>query len=407
MTFTSEKLQKPRCLQINKSINKVQLNVHGQGVLIFDASGPCSLTFCDLSGTAGLKVQFTETQVLAHLLPSNEPLVDPQNKKGIVKQRGAFYWVSLDSQNQRLYAGIGEARKETVIYTYQWPQDEHRKDHKLFLETLTTVEVEHLTVTSILRDPITRSVPLLVKPTEGLTMDLVASGTQLPKANLSVVAQKLYDCIAGEQFLLDSPDFPEFSRAIEHSIRTPGKWCYERLKQKATEFDKDKPNEKETYLRITLGENNGESPGIPYVMEIWPVGHFSPIHNHAGASAIIRVLHGSINVSLFPFLSGDELEPFGKADFNEGDITWISPSLNQIHQLKNLETNKDTCITIQCYMYKQDNTSHYDYFDYLDASGKTQQYEPDSDMDFLDFKALMKKEWVEANPKKSWFCFRR
>ena len=230
----------------------------------------------------------------------------------------------------------------------------------------------------------------------------------MPKSNLSIIGQKLYDCISGKNFVLNTPDFPQFSKAIEYSIKTPGKWCHECLKRKANEFDKDKPNEKETYLRITLGENNGESPGIPYVMEIWPVGHYSPIHNHGGASAIVRVLHGAINVSLFPFLSGDQLDPFAITDFKKGDITWISPSLNQVHQLKNLETNTETCITIQCYMYRQDNTTHYDYFDYLDASGTKQAYEPDSDMDFLDFKAIMRREWLEAKQtKKSWFCFRQ
>jgi len=407
MTYTSKRSQAPRCLKIDTSLDKVKLSVHGQGVVVFEASEPCSLIFTDLSGTELLKVQFTETKVLATLLPSNEPLVDPENKKGLVKQTGAYYWLSLDSQNQRLSAGIGEARKETVIYSYQFPQDETRKSIKLFLERLVSVTLEKATVSALLRDPITRSVPLLVKDTEHLTMDLIASGKHLPKANLSIIAQKLYDCISGKKFVLDSPDFPEFSQAIEHSIKTPGRWCYDRLKQKATEFDKDKPNENETYLRITLGENNGESPGIPYVMEIWPVGHYSPIHNHAGASAVIRVLHGSINVSLFPFLSGDELEPFAKADFKQGDVTWISPSLNQVHQLHNLDSNKDTCITIQCYMYKHDNTSHYDYFDYIDADGKTQQYEPDSDKDYVDFKALMKKEWLEANRKTCWPCFRQ
>lgn len=402
MTYSNPNQVKPRCLTVGKPVDKLQLPVKGQGVLVFDASGPCTLIFCDVSGNHGLKIQFTETNVLVNLQPSNEPLVDPTNSKGIVKQTGAYYWFSLDAQNQHLYAGIGEARKETVIYSYQWPWTHERK---LFFESLVSVTLENLHVRHIVRDPITRSVPLYVKATDELSMEMIASSNYLPKANLSIIAQKLYDCIAGKQFTLNSPDFPEFSQAIEQSIRTPGKWCYERLKQKATEFDKDKPNEKETYLRITLGENNGESPGIPYVMEIWPVGHYSPIHNHGGASAVIRVLHGSIHVSLFPFLSGDALEPFGKADFKQGDITWISPSLNQIHQLKNLETNKDTCITIQCYMYKQNNTTHYDYFDYLDAEGKMQQYEPDSDMDFLDFKKQMKKEWVEANPKKSWFCF--
>lgn len=400
MTYTSGKHQQPKCLQVNKPVNRVNLSVHGQGVVLFDASGSCSLTFTDISGTPGLQVQFTEKNVLVHLLPSNEPLVDPTNTKGLVKQTGASYWFSLDSQNQRLYAGIGEARKETVVYSYQWPQDANRKSRKLFLETLTSATVENLQVRALLRDPITRSVPLLVKPTESLTMDMIASSTHMPKANLSIVAQKLYDCIAGKNFVLDSSDFPEFSKAIEHSIRTPGQWCYERLKEKSTEFNKDKPDEKETYLRITLGENNGESPGIPYVMEIWPAGHYSPIHNHGSSSAIIRVLHGSINVSLFPFLSGDELEPFAKADFKQDDSTWISPTLNQVHQLKN--TGTSTCITIQCYMYKQGNTSHYDYFDYLDGDGKKQQYEPDSDMDFLAFKALMKKEWLEQTPKKSW-----
>jgi predicted metal-dependent enzyme (double-stranded beta helix superfamily) len=407
MTYTNKKNYKPRCLTMSKLTETVNLPVHGQGVIVFDASGVCCLTFCDVSGTPGLKVQFTETNVLVNLEPSNEPLVDKQNSKGLVKQRGAYYWFSLDSQNERLYAGIGEARKETVIYQYQFPQDSQRKSRKLFLESLTSVTGHNLHVTSLLRDPITRNVPLFVKDTEELTMDLIASGTHLPKANLSIVAQKLYDCISGKQFQLNTPDFPDFTKAIEYSIRTPGKWCYERLKQKANEFSKDKPDEKETYLRITLGENNGESPGIPYVMEIWPIGHYSPIHNHGGSSAIVRVLHGAIHVSLFPFLSGDELEPFGNADFKKGDITWMSPSLNQVHQLKNLDTNKDTCITIQCYMYKQGNTSHYDYFDYLDADGKTQQYEPDSDMDFLEFKATVKREWLEAHPPSrfgSWFC---
>jgi hypothetical protein len=56
-------------------------------------------------------------------------------------------------------------------------------------------------------------------------------------------------------------------------------------------------------------------------------------------------------------------------------------------------------------MYKQDNIKHYDYFDYLDGSGKTQQYEPDSDMDFVEFKAKMKQEWLELKGRKrSWFC---
>jgi hypothetical protein len=393
MTFTNRKHLLPKSLKLSPATSKASLLVHGQGVVIFDASGACSLTFSDASGTNGLRADFTETSILVHLLPSNEPLIDKENTRGIAKQNGAYYWLSLDSQNCRIYAGIGEARKETAIYTFQFSS----KSEKKFLESLRYVTANQASLRSLLRDPITRNLPLIVKDTDEHTMDSIAAGIHMPKVNLSLTAQKLHDCISGKRFKLNTADFPNFTKAIEHSISTPGKWCYERLKQKATEFDKDKPDLSETYLRITLNENNGESPGIPYVMEIWPVGHYSPIHNHGGSSAIIRVLHGSIHVRLFPFLSGDELEPFAEVDFHKDDITWISPSLNQVHQLKNLPTNTKTCITIQCYMYESDDTEHYDYFDYLDGSGVKQVFEPDSDMDYLEFKATMKKEWAEQS----------
>ena len=224
-------------------------------------------------------------------------------------------------------------------------------------------------------------------------MNDIANMKYMPKANLSVIAQKMYHCIAGKKFILDDEDFPDFSKAIEYSIITPKMWCHEMLKKKSTEFNKDKPNFLETYLRITLGENNGESPGIPYVMEIWPPAHYSPIHNHSEANAVIRVLHGEINVSLYPFLCAekDNIKPFGNTSFSKDEITWISPTLNQTHKLMNLGTK--TCITIQCYMYDNEDTTHYDYFDYLDENGNILQYEPDSDMDFITFKNKMKEEW--------------
>jgi hypothetical protein len=220
-------------------------------------------------------------------------------------------------------------------------------------------------------------------------MEDIARAKYMPIVNLSSTSQKLYNCIAGNTFILDDADFPDFSKAIQRSIVTPGAWCNTMLAKKAQEFGK--PNPKETYLRITLGQNNGESPGIPYVMEIWPAGHYSPVHSHAAADAIIRVLHGSIHVSLYSYLS-KKVAPFKMADFKKDDVTWISPILNQTHQLRNI-TN-EVCVTIQCYMYEKNDRGHYDYFDYLDSDGVQQQYEPDSDMDFVSFKKTMRKEWA-------------
>jgi len=44
-------------------------------------------------------------------------------------------------------------------------------------------------------------------------------------------------------------------------------------------------------------------------------------------------------------------------------------------------------------MYDGKDRLHYDFFDYVDAAGVRQQYEPDSDMDFVAFKELIRTEW--------------
>jgi hypothetical protein len=383
----------------------IKLMIHGQGVFIFENREnqfPCVFTFYDANQADGIRVEFTAKNVRVNTIFNCLPLKDPANTKGLTNLTGAYYWFSIDSQNQKLYAGIGEARLDNIIYKYEFPNTNKDvwKANKQFLEGLTHIYIskESLSIhpMKLLRDPITNKIPLVVKNTHELMMCDIARSKYLPKSNLSMTSQVLYDCIAGEKFVLDDAEFPDFTKAIEYSIATPGCWCNTRLQEKSTEFNKDKPNILETYLRITLGENNGESPGIPYVMEIWPVGHYSPIHSHASADAIIRVLHGDIFVELYPFLCSDKdgVEPFANKTFYKDEITWISPTLNQVHKLTNLEKNEHTCITIQCYMYNDKNRTHYDYFDYLDVNGKVQQYEPDSDMDFVKFKELMKTEWT-------------
>jgi hypothetical protein len=377
--------------------SNIKLLVNGQGVFVFsnkDNTSPVSLFFYNKDKSDGLHVIFTLNSIFVHSIKDNKNLIDVNNKSGLSVIKGAYYWFSIDSQNQKLYAGIGEPRLETLVYKYFL-----RCNDKSFLESINQIEIEknskYLKQLLLLRDPITSSIPLVVKNTDHLSMNDIAQGSYMPKSNLSLISQKLYDCISGKKFILDDKDFPDFSKAIEYSIVTDGMWCNKKLKDKSNEFSKEKPNIYETYLRITLGTNNGESPGIPYVMEIWPIGHYSPIHSHASCNAIIRVLHGVINVKLYPFLSGqkDGVEHFSSANFSENEITWISPILNQTHKLMNDKKNTKTCITIQCYMYDNENSTHYDFFDYLDENSEIQKYEPDSDIDFISFKELMKKEW--------------
>jgi len=367
----------------------LDLPVHGQVTYLFTtplgSETPAKFQFLN-KNSGKIKIEISNDNFnISIQTEKGKPQITINEKTGLINNKNVFYWVSLDSQHQTLKFGIGEARPETVKFTYNI-----FADLKKFLESLTTIKnISNIKAWKLLRDPIINPVPLKIKRIDELTMSDIAEYKYLPHSFLTTTNQQLFNCISGKNFVLDDDYFQDFSKAIQYSIVTEGCWCYKKLQEKSTEFNPDKPNIYETYLRITLGRNSGESPGIPYVMEIWPSNHYSPIHSHADSNAVIRVLHGSINVKLFPFLG--ESGAFAEADFEKDDITWLSPELNQIHQLRN--NRDDVCITIQCYMYGLDNAKHYDYFDYIDDDKKIVQYEPDSDMNFVEFKERMKKEW--------------
>ncbi|CAF1634685.1 unnamed protein product, partial [Didymodactylos carnosus] len=79
--------------------------------------------------------------------------------------------------------------------------------------------------------------------------------------------------------------------------------------------------------------------------------------------------------------------------FEKDDVTWLSPGLNQIHKVAN--PTSSLCITIQAYHYGHDDQDHYEYFDYITNNGKNiSHFDPKSDMDYVQFKKLIKKEWV-------------
>jgi len=370
-----------------------KIAVAGQGVFVFRPQSS-DIVQVDFSihpendqYKGRLDILWNEVSIKCVLkLPNKEEHTFNDDAVTLSKIPGAYYWFSLDTQNLRLYAGIGEARIETNLFQNGNLSLNDVKELKGFLRTLSLIKYngERIIPMKTLKDPITMSkIPFAVKDTNELSMLDVATRDVFPKSFLSATSQRLYDCIAGKKFVLDDDDFPAFSLAIEYSIRNGG-WCSDKLQSKDPGFG---------YLRITLGENSGESPGVPFVMEIWPGGNSSPIHLHSGADAIIRVLSGSINVTLYPFL-GPKVEPFAVKDFYEGDVTWISSNLNQTHKLHNTIKEK-ACITIQCYMYESNDNSHYEYFDYLGDGGIIEHFDPDSDADYLEFREIMKTEWAE------------
>lgn len=323
---------------------------------------------------------------------------------GLDRDDSCSYWFSVDSHNCILRYGKGEVRKNTMLAELRFdtpPEGYNALKNEppyayAWVSRIVSIYNEPAKIDvsgTIYRDPVIVDPAMYVVANDRITMDQVARNSATVSANLTATCQQLYATVSGANFMLDTPDFPDFTKAIEASIASPNGWCSKKLLEKANEFG-SQPNPDETYLRITMGLNQGDSPGIPYVMEIWPPGHYSPIHNHGGANAIIRVLHGEITVNMYPMLSDYHQIPFMVAKFGKDDVTWISPELNQTHQLRNANVTGPTCITIQCYTYGEGNTTHYDYFDYIGQNGQIAQFTPNTDMDFLAFKEKMREEWL-------------
>lgn len=376
---------------------KAELQVIGQGAVSFVLQKRGTFRVTALApdgGAGGFQWTVEEGQASVASRESGEwTVLKSFPGAGLDADDTCSYWFSFDSRNRALIYGIGELRLGTSLGRLDLPDvPKEGDDPYAWLGRLRTVEIEPAVKGAdafVWRDPIVSEPPMRVLPHDTLTMADIAKGKVTAPGALNPICQLLYDNVAGASFELDTPDFPDFAAAITASIENEDGWCHQRLKEKASFFDKDKPQPFMTYLRITLGRDQGESPGIPYVLEIWPGGHYSPIHNHAEANAVIRVLHGRIHVTLYPMLSATA-KPFGREVFGKGDVTWISPWLNQVHELRN--RGKEPCITIQCYMYEPDNLTHAPEFNDLINDSIT-GFAPYTDGDFLWFKEKMREEW--------------
>ncbi|MFL6863338.1 MAG: cysteine dioxygenase, partial [Allosphingosinicella sp.] len=346
-----------------------QLPVPGQGTIGFavSRSDPFTVTARGAPGSPALRWSVGSLDVRLDEIPLDGEATELLTVAGIGLDASLAcpYWFSFDCHNRLMRYGKGEMRLGTMLASCALEAAaEGQPDPWAWIAAIEDIEVdaEIAGFVDLWKDPVTIELPMRVVPHDAITMEDIAYGRVTVPASLTATCQKLYDNVAGAGFLLDTPDFPDFSAAIKASILDKNGWCAQVLEKKANEFGKYDPDM--TYLRITLGTNQGESPGIPFVMEIWPSGNYSPIHNHGGSDAVIRVLHGEINVSLYPFLAPQQTTPFAAKTFAREDVTWISARLNQVHQLHNLNVD-EPCITIQCYLYSDDNDTHWPYFDYL------------------------------------------
>lgn len=210
-------------------------------------------------------------------------------------------------------------------------------------------------------------------------------------ASLPAACLELYSNVTAQDVDLDWSPWPEkyrLSDAIRYSLKGPNGILYKKLKSKEHEFG----SFQQTYLRVTLGKDRGNSPGIPYVLEIWPMGHGSPIHNHGNSYAVIKVLHGGLTIKVFnKHTDHPDAKPLMKFDVKKGDVTWISSNWFQTHQLWNY--TPDYCASVQCYQYGSNDLTQWPYFDYVASTAVIDEFLPDSDFTFHEMQRIVLKEF--------------
>jgi hypothetical protein len=351
--------------------------------------------------------------------------------------RNQTLWMSFDKENLILRGGSGYmlTALQRVKANFTDPRDiykdqkKYEENKKKYLEKYGKLSIYSMDPSSIKGEdgyknlelikskyPIYRDLPPIVKDHQEITLEDLDAGTAISIKELSPECQRLYANVAGASIVINPPDFPDFAQAIDYSINYG--FCKSKLIEKAkNEFegsDKDY-DANQSYLRITLGSNLGDSPGIPYVMEIWPAGSYSPIHDHSQANAIIKVLHGSLTTRWFESLGRTQQQiemsreksasPYDQAVVSNGDVTWLDDRQFQTHQLFNHNIDGTACITIQCYMYNDIDVNHYENFDYVGGNNGDDiiGFVPNSDWDYENFKHLIKHEFMkykqEAVPK--------
>jgi hypothetical protein len=377
-----------------------------------------------------------KANVILEKIQSPESKLDADHK--------VTYWVSYDRQRMRVTFGKGYIMKETSLLRYTFVNDggEHvakffSVDKKFYVEvyryspppqprkctafqssagkrnrppTPETEISDHEPSVEFWLQPFVDNPPPRIRDSSNLSIDDIDQGSYTFSASLPPTCRELYTNIKNCQ--MD----PHLVDCIRYNIRTANCTLYKKLESKAEEYGK--PNPKETYLRITLGGSDGGSPGVPYVMEIWPSGHYSPVHNHGNSNAVIKVLHGQIHVDIYnkfegkkpknasgeaPYkqekrpknmlLDGGETQtPLSGFDAKEGEFTWISRNWYQTHKLTN--KSDDVCITLQCYKYDKDDVIQWPDFEYLanDTNG-VEQFDPTSDFEYMDMVKIVKKEF--------------
>ncbi len=299
-------------------------------------------------------------------------------------------WISFSnldrqiSENNFIKFGYGETLETNIIAHYTFKHNERFK----------SINIDNISIDSKVKvvesicfiDPFVKDFePLIFPNKESLPIEVLNKNYKT-KEDLPEFSQ-LYEKINKvyiKKILID---------AIEYSIKTQDCALNKKLIEKSGGFG----DSKTSYIRVPMGPNFGNQPGQPYVLEIWPKGHYSPIHNHGNAAALIKLLCGKLKTEWFnPLAETNSKKPrvIKSGLINAGDIAWMTPFNYQTHKLTN--EGNSVAISIQAYSHTDSNTGKFysETFNYIKPDdAKLHHFYPNEDFSYDNLERIVLGEY--------------
>ena len=330
---------------------------------------------------------------------------------GLEEEETASYWISVDLDSLLIKYGKGYLMKETTFQIIDFNNNNNQTARKAVVNTFFSPAlplylmvfvqagciqypnpmIDAETAFQFRMHPLAGNLPPLVKDSSTVTLFDLDRGEFIFSDDLPTACLEMYNILKGCE--LEYPDNPaiKLSDAMRYSINTEGKYLNNIIKSKIREYHMEGPPE----ICVTLGPDMRAGPGIPFVLVIWPSGCKSPIHNHGGACAIIKVLFGQIQISIYNKEMNPvcPMKPLLKFEAKQGNFTWMDENWYQTHELKN--TTDDFCATIQSYRYRNEDIMQWSRFDYVKENyGSSQRIVyPGNDTTFVAMRKAVLEEY--------------
>ncbi len=127
-------------------------------------------------------------------------------------------------------------------------------------------------------------------------------------------------------------------------------------------------------LSVSSHEHHGDF-GSPTVLEIWPAGHYSPIHSHGTTTGIIHCLTGQIDVMAYETLDWNA-KKLGLLTLTAGQCAWLTDKQFAVHKVYCPMSKGTFAATFHVYLNKEElpllktdmQSENRDAFDFIDET---------------------------------------